>query len=244
MRPGPWRDCQLDLSSPAALRSLFEREQPGIVIFCAYDPADRAVTVDAPARAAALAAKLGARFVFLSTDLVFDGTQGRYTEADGIAPTLPYGAMKADAELLVRSEHPSAVVLRASLFVGESGVTMRPSYECDNLLRGLPVSLYRDEWRSPTHVDDVARAAWDLAAREVQGPFHVAGPDRMTRLELGRVLCALFRFDVRLLRDAERPADRPRDTSLDGRHTAALLGWTPRSIIEMARSVRARVAHV
>jgi dTDP-4-dehydrorhamnose reductase len=244
VRPGPWRDCQLDLTSPAALRSLLEREQPGTVVFCAYDRTNRAVTVDAPARAAAVAAQLGARFVFISTDLVFDGETGHYTETDRPAPLLAYGALKAEAELQVRSEHPSAVVVRASLFVGESGVMRRPAYECEALARGRPVTLYRDEWRSPTHVDDVARAAWDLAAREVVGTFHVAGPDRLSRAELGQVLCALFQFDARLLREGARPPDRPRDTSLDGRHTAALLGWTPRSIVALARRAPAPPAHV
>lgn len=244
VRPGPWRDCQLDITSPLALRALLERERPEAVIFCAYDRTNRAVTVDAPARAAAVAAALGARFVFISTDLVFDGKTGHYTEADRPAPLLAYGAMKAEAELHVRSEHASAVILRASLFVGESGVMMRPAYECEALVRGQPVTLYRDEWRSPTHVDDVARAAWDLAALEVGGTFHVAGPDRLTRLELGKVLCALFRLDARLLREGARPPDRPRDTSLDGRHTAALLGWTPRSIVAMAKHPPEPVAYV
>jgi len=244
VRPGPWRDCQLDITSPAALRSLLERERPGTVVFCAYDQASRAVTVDAPARAAAVAAKLGARFVFISTDLVFDGKTGHYQETDRPAPLLVYGAMKAEAELHVRSEHPSAVVVRASLFVGESGVMMRPAYECENLVRGQPVTLYRDEWRSPTHVDDVARAVWDLAALEVGGIFHVAGPDRLSRAELGKVLCALFRLDARLLREGARPMERPKDTSLDGRHTAALLGWTPRSIVELAKRAPAPALYV
>ena len=244
MPPGPWRDCQLDLGSPTALRALLERERPGIVVFCAYDQTDRAVTVDAPARAAAVAARLGARFVFLSTDLVFDGQTGHYTETDPPAPLLAYGAMKADAERQVRSGHPTAVVVRASLFVGESGVMRRPAYECENLARGRPVTLYRDEWRSPTHVDDVARAVWDLAARDVAGTFHVAGPDRLTRLELGTLLCALFQLDARLLHEGPRPPSRPRDTSLDGSRTAALLGWTPRSIVAFAQRPPAPVAHV
>jgi dTDP-4-dehydrorhamnose reductase len=244
VRPGPWRDCQLDLTSPVALRTVCERERPGTIVFSAYDRTSRAVTVDAAARAAALAARLEARFVFISTDLVFDGKTGHYRETDRPAPILAYGALKAEAELQVRAEHPAAVVLRASLFVGESGVMLRPAYECETLVRGQPVTLYRDEWRSPTHVDDVARAAWDLAALDVQGIYHVAGPDRLTRAELGRVLCALFRFDARLLREGARPPDRPRDTSLDGRRTAALLGWAPRSIRELTRSAPEPLAYV
>ncbi len=234
VRPGNWKDTQLDLRSPTALRALLERERPGIVFFCAYDAEDRLATVEAAGRAAADAARLGARFVFFSTDLVFDGRAGSYDEAARVAPLLPYGAMKADAEALVRSEHSEALVVRTSLLVGESGVIMRPAFECDTLLRGRPVTLYADEWRSPTHVDDVARAAWDLARRELAGTLHVAGPDRLSRLELGRILCGMFRFDPALLRQGTRPADRPRDTSLDSRRAAGLLGWAPRSLARSA----------
>jgi dTDP-4-dehydrorhamnose reductase len=235
VRPGPWRDVQLDITSPTALRALFERERPGIVFFCAYDRENRLATVDAPVRAAALAAQVGARFVFFSTDLVFDGRAGGYKEADRLAPVMAYGAMKAEAEVEVRVENRAATIVRPSLFVGESGVMLRPAYECETLLRGRPVTLYRDEWRSPTHVDDVARAAWDLAAHEYPGVFHVAGPDRLSRMELGRLLCMLFRLDVSLLREGARPADRPKDTSLDCRRTSELLGWAPRSLVQLAQ---------
>jgi len=235
VRPGNRRDPQLDVRSPTAVRALLERERPGIVFFCAYDAEDRLATVEAPARTAAEASRLGARFVFFSSDLVFDGKTGNYDEAARVAPLLPYGALKADAEALVRSEHREAVVVRTSLLVGESGVMMRPAFECDTLLRGQPVTLYADEWRSPTHVDDVARAAWELARREVTGTLHVAGPDRLSRLELGRILCGLFRFDAALLSQGTRPADRPRDTSLDSRRAVALLGWAPRSLARQAQ---------
>jgi dTDP-4-dehydrorhamnose reductase len=235
VRPGAWRDCQLDLTSPAALGALIEREQPGIIFFCAHERGNRAATVEAPARAAALARKARSRFVFFSTDLVFDGRTGGYREIDRPAPLLLHGVQKAEAELQVRAEHPGAIVIRSSLFTGESGVSLRPSYECENLVRGLPVTLYRDEWRTPVHVDDLVRAAWDLVGREFRGIFHVAGPDRLSRFELGKLLCALYHFDPALLREGARPADRPGDTSLDCRYTTEILGWAPRSLVELAQ---------
>jgi dTDP-4-dehydrorhamnose reductase len=244
VRPGSWRDMQLDIRSPTALRTLMERERPGIVFFCAYDREDRLATVEAAGWAAARAAHLGARFVFFSSDLVFDGRAGNYDEGAHVAPLDPYGAMKADAEAVVRSEHRAAVVLRTSLLVGESGVMMRPAFECDTLLRGQPVTLYTDEWRSPTHVDDVAKAAWELARRELSGTLHVAGPDRLSRFELGKVVCGLFRFDAGLLREGARPADRPRDTSLDSRRAAGLIDWAPRSLVRLARRAPAATADV
>lgn len=235
VRPGNWREIQLDLGTPVTVRGLLERERPGTVFFCAYDKTDPTVTVDAAVAAARAAAEIGAGFLFYSSDMVFDGAAGGYTEDAPLSPANAYGAMKAQAEALVRAEHPGTQVVRTSLLVGESGIHMRPAYECENLVRGLPVTLYADEWRSPTHVDDLARASWELASLDVAGVYHVAGPERLSRVELGRILCALYRLDGSLIREAERPPSRPRDTSLDSRRAAALIGWAPRALSSLAR---------
>jgi dTDP-4-dehydrorhamnose reductase len=235
VRPGNWRDVHLDLAAPSAVREVLERERPHAVFFCAYDKSDPSITVDAAVSAARAAVALGARFVMFSSDLVFDGATGGYTEQSVTSPVSLYGEMKAEAEALVRAEHPGALVIRTSLLVGESGTMLRPSYECDSLVRGQSVALYRDEWRSPTLADDVARASWELCSLEVSGVFHVAGAERLTRVELGRIVCELFRFDPALIREADRPPSRPRDTSLDSRRVAALLGWVPRALSQLVR---------
>lgn len=234
VRPGNWRELQLDLGSPGAVRALIEGERPGTVFYCAYDKTDPTITVDAAVAAARAAAGLGARFVLFSSDMVFDGATGGYTEDAPLSPGTPYGAMKLEAEALTQAEHGGALVIRTSLLVGESGILMRPAYECDALLRGQGVTLYRDEWRSPTFVDDLARAAWELAAMDVAGVFHVAGPERLSRVELGEILCTLYRFDASLIREARRPESRPRDTSLVSHRAAALLGWAPQPLSERA----------
>jgi dTDP-4-dehydrorhamnose reductase len=236
VRPGDWRGFQLDLTAPASVRRLIESERPDTVFFCAYDKINPAVTVDAAVAAARAAVGQGAGFVLFSSDMVFDGRTGGggYTEQSPLAPLTSYGAMKAEAEALVQAEHSAALIVRTSLLVGESGSFLRPAFECDALARGQPVTLYRDEWRSPTHVDDLVRASWELASLDVAGVFHVAGPERLSRVELGRILCALFRFDPALLREADRPPSRPRDTSLDSRRAASLLGWAPRALSALA----------
>jgi dTDP-4-dehydrorhamnose reductase len=235
VRPGNWREIQLDLGVPGTVRGLLERERPGTVFFCAYDKTDPTVTVEAAVAAARAAAEMDAGFLFYSSDMVFDGVTGGYAEDAPLSPANAYGAMKVQAEALVQAEHPGAQVVRTSLLVGESGIHVRPAYECEALVRGQPVTLYVDEWRSPTHVDDLARASWELASLDVAGVFHMAGPERLSRVELGRILCALFHLDEGLIREAERPPSRPRDTSLYSHRAAALLGWAPRALTELAR---------
>ncbi len=173
-----------------------------------------------------------ARFLFVSTDLVFDGAAGNYDETARAVPTMPYGAQKLEAEAHVWIEHEEAIILRPALMVGESFRFQRPAYECDLFMHHQPVSLYVDEWRSPVFVDDVVRAVWDLVSLDVHGIYHIGGPERMTRLELGRVLCAGYGFDASLIKEARRPADRPKDESLRSARLAALLGWAPRPVAQ------------
>jgi dTDP-4-dehydrorhamnose reductase len=223
-----------DLAAPGSARRLIEERQPDTVFFCAYDKSNPAITVDAAVAAARAAAGLGARFALFSSDMVFDGQKGGYTEDSPLSPLSPYGEMKAEAEALVQAEHPGAVVIRTSLLVGSSGDMLRPAYECEMMVSRQPVTLYRDEWRSPTHVDDVARASWELVAHDVRGVYHIAGPERLSRVELGRILATLFRYKSARILEADRPPERPRDTSLDSSRAAALLGRTPRALSDLA----------
>jgi len=237
--PGPWRDVRLDVTSSLKVNEAITRERPNAVIYTSYKLGHTGITVDGALHAARAASKVGARFVLMSTDMVFGGETGNYDESARAAPVLPYGAHKLEAEGQVWIEHEEAVILRAALMVGESGRHQRPAFECGLLARGEPAPLFVDEWRSPIHVDDVARAVWDLVSLDVKGLFHLGGPQRLTRMELGRALCAGYGFDAALLRDAKRPADRPRDVSLDSRRLAGLLGWSPRAIGDMFPAVAA-----
>lgn len=227
---GNWKSALLDVTSPRKITELVERDRPNAVIYAAYQPGNRAVTVDGALNAAGAAAKAGARFLFISSDMVFDGAAGNYDELARAMPVLPYGTHKLEAEAHVWIEHEEAIILRPALMVGESFRFQRPAYECDLLARGRPCALYVDEWRSPVFVDDVVRAAWDLVSLDVHGIYHLGGPERMTRLQLGRLLCAGYRFDPALITEARRPAERPKDLSLKSARLAELLGWAARPI--------------
>ncbi len=228
--PGNWRDVVLDVTASAKVADVVSRERPGAVIYTSYCLGDRAITVDGARHAARAAAKTGARFVFVSTDMVLGGETGNYDERAPARPKLPYGEHKLEAEGNVWIEHEEAVILRPALMVGETSRHQRPAYECEMLSRGMKCNLYSDEWRSPVHVDDVARAAWDLVSMDVRGVYHLGGPVRMSRLELGRAVCGMYGFDPALCIEARRPADRPRDLSLNSARLAALLGWQARRI--------------
>lgn len=199
-------------------------------MYASYSTVDRSITVDAARVAAQAAGTVGARFLLTSTDLVFDGEHAPYRESDIAMPVMVYGGLKIEAEVAVRDALPSAIILRPALMFGESRGMRRPAYEMQHIDAGMPLDLFVDEWRTPVLVDDVARAIWELLASQASGTYHLGGPQRFSRIELGRLLCRIFKRDDRLIREARRPADRPKDTSLDCSRLVNLLGWKPSAI--------------
>jgi dTDP-4-dehydrorhamnose reductase len=221
----------VDLADPAAVADNFAEARPDVVLHagawarvadCFRAPEQaRRINVDGTATLCALAEQTGVRVVFVSTDMVFDGEQAPYREEDVPAPLSVYGRTKADAETVVR-QRPENVVVRLSLLVGPS-VVGRPSYydeQVQTLRQGQPLKLFVDEWRTPLALADAARALLVIARSDVRGVLHVGGPERLSRLEMGRRLAAewgLSEANLVPIRRDDLPGlePRPRDVSLD-----------------------------
>jgi dTDP-4-dehydrorhamnose reductase len=188
---------QLDLLDFAAVRREFQKDRPRLVIHCAAvstiaaaqsNPGlARRVNVDVTAFLAGLAAEIP--FVFFSSDLVFDGRKGNYTETDALNPIHLYGETKAAAEQIVL-KNPRHTVVRTSLNGGVSRAGNRGFNE--QLRRSLQTSqgmkLFTDEFRCPIPAVETARAVWDLANQNYAGLFHVAGAEKLSRWQVGQLL--------------------------------------------------------
>ena len=190
-----------------------------------------------PGEVAHWCARSGARLVHVSTDLVFGGGDpgpGGFREDDPPAPLSEYGRSKAAGESAVLGACPDALVVRLPLLYGDSFGRGRGA--SDGLLaaieRGERPTLFTDEWRTPLDVANAARALVELAAGGERGILHVAGPDRVSRLELGRAvlrsrglgedeIAARTRAGTR--REAGPESTRPRDVSLDASRARLLL---------------------
>lgn len=157
---------------------------PHLVVNASSHKADWAVTADGPIRLAMAAAKHGSRLVHVSSDAVFSGAQVHYDETCLPDPVTPYGAAKAAAETGVLTVHPEAVVARTSLIIGHGrSVHERAVHELAAGTRdGV---LFTDDIRCPVHVEDLAAALLELASCDASGIHHLAGPDALSRHELG-----------------------------------------------------------
>ena len=212
---------RVEVRDEDAVRELFERVRPEVVIHTAYRQDDASVNVDGSENVARAAAAAGARLVHLSTDVVFDGRKGApYVEDDPLSPITEYGASKAEAERRVAAAHPGALIVRTSLIVGGA----EPSKH--ELAAIGPGRWYTNEIRSPVQVTDLANALLELAELDVSGPLHVAGADGLSRAELAELVAG------RPVETADAPPTRPLDCRLDSSCAQALLRTRLRGVRE------------
>lgn len=249
------RSRTVDLADVASAAELFRGERPEAVIHaaaladaerCEREP-DRAHrdNVQATRVVASACASVGARLIAISTDLVLGGEQSFSTETTNAAPRMEYGRSKLRAEAAAREACPGAVVLRVSLVCGRGYGPRRTGTEAlaDRLGRHETVTLYEDEWRSPVGSNSVAAAVNAALERPAaQGVFHIAGAERLSRVELGERVARVLGLDASLIRRAPQAshqgAPRPTDVSLDTSRAEAELEWTPQPLDDAIREGR------
>jgi dTDP-4-dehydrorhamnose reductase len=221
---------RLDVRDAAAVEALVAELAPDCVVHTAYvqdGPDAWSTNVDGSANVAAAAAGQGARLIHLSTDLVFDGRAGPYTEGDAVSPLLEYGRSKVAGERVVAERHPEATIVRTSLIYGGEGLSGHERRILDVVDGRADLAFFTDELRCPVRVSDLAGALLSLAGIAHAGPLHLAGADGVSRYELACLVAAANGRETARLRtttSAGTLPERPRDCRLDCSRAAALLG--------------------
>ena len=228
-----------DLTDFKSLREAFAKQHPQLIIHCAAqsrpvacqaDPVlARKLNIEVTAQLAELAA--GIPFVLFSSDMVFDGRQGNYDETASPNPLSIYGETKIAAEQIVLA-NPRHTVIRTSLNggispTGDRGFNeeMRRAWQDRRTLK-----LFTDEFRSPISAAVTARAVWELVARNQPGLFHVAGSERLSRWQTGRLIAVRWpqlnpRLEPASMKDYQGPP-RPADASLNCAKAQKLLSFS------------------
>ena len=215
-------DFAVDLGDRAEANAMLDAARPDFVLHlaaasrmaaCEADPdGARRNNVDVPAQ---LAARYGGRFLLVSTDLVFDGRCAPYGARDPVAPLSVYGVTKAEGEERVVAAGGRGA--RLPLLVGPDDQGRGASSMILSAIAGQrPVSLFTNEYRTPLHCRDAARAlASVLLQTDLSRVVHLAGPERVSRWEFGQRLCSVHGRQPHMLLPAEcQDPLRPRDVSL------------------------------
>jgi dTDP-4-dehydrorhamnose reductase len=204
---------QLDVRRPDEVRDVIRSVRPDGIIHTAYKQDDWRTTAHGAVNVAAEAD--GARLVFVSSDAVFGSRDTAYHEDETPCPTTPYGAAKAAAETAIQAMLPDAVIARTSIIVGSDGQSGEEQ-RVRRLAAGEPGAFFSGNIRCPVHVTDLASAPVELLTSDVTGITHVAGPEALSRFELGRRIAIRDGIDPACL-----PSEPgvPSDIQLDCRRT-------------------------
>jgi dTDP-4-dehydrorhamnose reductase len=214
-----WR--RVDVRDPTTVAEAAEGTDA--LVHTAYRQHRDAWSTNADGSAVVAGAAHGRRLVHVSTDLVFDGTRGRYREEDATGAVGEYGRSKAEAERRVLELQPRATVVRTSLLYG--GTEPGPQ---ERLAR-QGTRFYVDEIRSPAHVGDLAAAILELLDLDAPGPLHLGGADDVSRYDFALLLGA----DPDRVEPARTPPERARDVSLDSSRARASLRTRLRGVREV-----------
>jgi dTDP-4-dehydrorhamnose reductase len=255
---GAKAECSsLDLQDEAAVRALVASIQPDAVIHLAA-VSSPAVCEKEPVSSRAIncpvalieALPAHATLIFLSTDQVYNGLKGAYTESDAAKPVNLYGQAKLDFEAALQAALPSrSVSLRSSLILGPPtpGRCRKQSFLqfCDEKLGAREkTNFFGDEARSVVFVADIVRLlSWLVkggVAAGCVGVHNMGGPQRLTRVDVAMAVAAHRGHDTSLVAAVNRadvvPAGAvasPPDISMDSSKLALASGIAATTLADM-----------
>ncbi len=229
---------------------------PDVLIHCAAIGSPDACEVDrytcqklnieVTSRLAAACRDYGVHLVFLSSDFVFNGITGGYSETDTPAPVSYYGESKLEAENIIQAMNIGAAIVRTSLVFGYEEHLSRPNIiikVIDHLKKGNPYKIPFDQIRTPTFAEDLASALVGIAEKKQSGLFHIAGGEKISVFEFSKRIAEVWGFDSSLListstNDLSEPATRPLATNLDITKAKSILGYKPTPLNDSIRIIQ------
>ena len=209
----PFAVQQADLSRPGALAAVWAWARPDAVVHtaalahldaCERQPAlARQLNAALPGEIAALAAADGIPLAHVSTDAVFDGARGGYTEDDAPRPLSTYARTKLAGEQAVLAAYPQAAVLRVNFFGWSlSGTRSLAEWFLHNLQAGRPMRGFTDVFFCPLLANHLARLILEVLTARLSGVFHATGSACLSKYAFGVALARRFGYPPALIRPA------------------------------------------
>jgi dTDP-4-dehydrorhamnose reductase len=239
----------MDFTDPFAVHDVFERFKPQTVVHAgAMTKPDECeqqqwqaylVNVEGTVTTLMNAAEQKSFFVFVSTDFVFDGVKGMYSEDDEAAPVNYYGKTKAEAEEVVREYEHDWAIVRTVMVYGKPVLSRSNILTVvkEKLEKGETYNVFDDQLRTPTYVGDLAKGIVQIIDKKTKGIYHLCGKDVLTPFEMACKTADVLGLDRTLIKrvsaaDFLQPAKRPARTGLVIDKARSVLGFEPLSFDE------------
>ncbi|MFA6469129.1 MAG: dTDP-4-dehydrorhamnose reductase [Bacteroidota bacterium] len=240
---------QLDISNRSDVKSLVTSFRPDVILNAAamtnVDACEREreqawkMNVTAVENLVEVSRRIGARLVHVSTDYVFDGKTGNYSETDRVNPVNYYGKTKLAGENVLISSGIDFAILRTIVVYG-TGVNVKNNFALwvlNNLSDRKPIRCAVDQISNPTHVHDLAMVMKQCLEFDARGIFHVAGAEPISRYDFALRAAEVFGYDPSLIArskssDLEQLAPRPLHTTFTIEKTKRIFRYHPMNITQ------------
>ncbi|MEK6947067.1 MAG: SDR family oxidoreductase [Nanoarchaeota archaeon] len=177
---------------------------------------------------AKLVAMYDIKTIFLSSDYVFDGKKGNYTESDIPNPINYYGETKLEAEKIILKQ-PQNVVFRTSIIYDWDFRVRFFNYVINNLKNQKEIEVTYDVFNSVTIVDSLIQSIFLAIEKDISGLFHIVDSTCVNRFEFAKCIAKIFKLDNKLIKkvsidDIGVIAKRPKNTCLNNSKAEKSLG--------------------
>jgi dTDP-4-dehydrorhamnose reductase len=195
--------------------------------------------------------EIDAHLIHVSTDFIFDGSNGPLDEQAQPNPVNFYGKSKAAAEKLLIDSQVSWCILRTVLVYGITHDMARTNivlWVKENLEQGKTIRVVNDQWRTPTLAEDLAQGCYLAALQKAQGIFNISGKDFITPYGIALKTAAFFKLDSSLVvptnsSDFTQTARRPLRTGFIIDKAIKHLGYEPHSFEEGLQLLSQQISH-
>ena len=222
-----------DVQDKTSLAKAFEEAKPEAVVHtAALTDVDKceldkslaySVNVLGTRNVAELSREYGSFLVYISTDYVFKGDRGMYSESDSPEPINYYGLTKLEGEKIVSHILGEYCIARSSVIYGSEPASGKANFALwilERLRRSEQVSVAIDQWNSPTLNSNLAEMIIETVDRRLTGIYHMAGASRVSRYEFAKALAETFKLNSKLIKQTTMnslkwTAKRPKDSSLN-----------------------------
>jgi len=253
------KQFRVDLTNEPDLRARINFIKPELVVHCAamtnVDICEEDYVLARQTNALAVKNLINAigpktRFVYISTDSVFDGSRGAYKETDIPSPLNNYAKTKLEGEHLTERLSRNYVVIRTNIFDwnrvrGESFA----EWVLKNLSQFKPIKMFNDVFFSPITTVSLSFFIQKLLEDDFVGRLNIATDGVISKYEFGIKLAGIFGFDSSLISSISVDlfpfkAKRPKNTSLDVTMANSLFGKMPDLNEEMLRFYERRIKYL
>ena len=239
----------MDFTEPFSIHDVFENIKPDVVIHagamskpdeCELDQMKAyLVNVEGTVQLLINSADIKSFFIFLSTDFVFDGERGMYSEDDIPNPVNYYGKTKLEAEEAVKEYEHDWAIVRTVLVYGKnhSGHNNILKILREKLEKGEAYNVVNDQVRTPTYIEDLAKGIVTIIEKRATGVFHLSGKDILTPYQMAIKTAEQLKLDSSALKKVtassfSQPAKRPLKTGFIIDKAKKVLGYEPLSFEE------------